>query len=408
MNKQANERILIGVEWKRVEPKVSLDEQNLPTTEEETQQEQQAEEQQQNELSPTTPVIPSEEELNNAVDAEEDNEEEEGEEGDGEGSETAQEDSKINITLQSPTARYLHTCTLLNNNTQLVVFGGYTSSDIMNDTYVLSIEKDEWHEIPVSSSAPSIRYGHSAVEHNSKLYVFGGKNSDSYLNDLYEFDTVSQQWKQIIIQASDENSKLIGRAYHTACAYNDCLYIFGGSDDDTIFNELVQINLTTQQWKQLSAVENYNGPVARDQHSAVVNGNYMYVFGGVSEDVLDDFWQLHFPTLKWSKVKETSLLSSFRPTHRSGHVAGISGKNLIILGGEDPNTFKHFNDIYAFNIPNGEWIQVKQKANFIAAAHSKAAFNSTQNKIYLFGGYNSQMGPIDDFVIGLVKPIRRK
>jgi len=411
----SQERILLGVEWKRVEPSVLLDE--SPSTDESESNnnsivfvEQQQELEQEQTTTTTNAVTPNAAVNTNARLRTDDitaniNDE------------NVDRDKRrhvdVDFILKSPSSRYFHSCSLVNNETELFIFGGYGINSILNDTFLFNIQKEEWKKVEHAENVnvPE-RYGHSTVVYNHKVYVFGGKNSNGYLNDLMVFDCQKRIWDVVAIRPAGKKpndskiNTLSGRAFHTAVVYRDCMYVFGGSDDDTIFNELIKINLQTGHWKQLSSIENYDGPSARDQHSAALYEDTMYIFGGISEDVLCDLWQYHIPTNKWTQVNGRASLSSFKPTERSGHVSGICGQNLIILAGEDPNTMKYYDDIYAFHIPNQEWIQVKQKSASNAMAHARAAF--TQNKIFIFGGYNTQTGPTDDFCIGTVKPIQRQ
>lgn len=41
-----------------------------------------------------------------------------------------------------------------------------------------------------------IRYGHSAVAYKQKVYMWGGRNDESCCNILFCFDTTTHQWSK--------------------------------------------------------------------------------------------------------------------------------------------------------------------------------------------------------------------
>lgn len=325
---------------------------------------------------------------------------------------------------------------LVNNQTELFIFGGYGTENMLKDVYIFNIEREEWRNVPFtimndkgekspssnddSSSTIGARYGHTSVTYRNKVYVFGGKSEmDGYSSDLLEFDISTCQCRSIVLRKSSNNSsesRLAGRALHSAIVDEKAgvMYVYGGSDDDTIYSELLKIDLNKFEWELVApSSSSSQQPSARDQHAAILceNGTKMIIFGGISEDVLSDMWQYHIPSGEWSPVQSRALLSSFRPTERAGHVMCLcmdevsKQETMIIVGGEDPNTAKYYDDIYAYSIGANEWVQMKQKSNFSAASHARSV--AVNNKLFVFGGYSIASGPIDDFCVGTVKPIKR-
>lgn len=74
---------------------------------------------------------------------------------------------------------------------------------------------------------PARRYGHTMVTHDRFLYVFGGTSDSTLSNDLHCYDLESQLWS-VIIPAPDSQCPS-GRLFHAAAVINDSMYVFGGT-----------------------------------------------------------------------------------------------------------------------------------------------------------------------------------
>lgn len=100
-------------------------------------------------------------------------------------------------TLLAPSGshRYLHSAVLLNR--MMLVFGGNTHNDtafstgdkcFSADLLAYDVECDSWQHLSVPSSSPISleRFGHTAVAYNESVYVFGGFNGQM-LSDVVRF-----------------------------------------------------------------------------------------------------------------------------------------------------------------------------------------------------------------------------
>ena len=68
---------------------------------------------------------------------------------------------------------------------------------------------------------------------------------------------------------------------HTACLYNNKIYVFGGLPREPTVrtNEIMALDLSTHSWSKVRATG--QKPESRFQHCAAVDDGYLYVFGGV-------------------------------------------------------------------------------------------------------------------------------
>lgn len=139
--------------------------------------------------------------------------------------------------INSNLARSSHTLNTIGN--KLFIFGGENQPrvPIDNNLLIFDTAQNEWsmHETNKQESQgkldlPSPRLGHAACSLGDKLYVFGGRESvhmgDSSLNDLYEFDMNESKWSKLEPRSDFKPDK---RSYHSMCALDSKLYVFGGN-----------------------------------------------------------------------------------------------------------------------------------------------------------------------------------
>ena len=101
--------------------------------------------------------------------------------------------------------------------------------------------------------------------------------------------------------------------------------IFGGFTEGTRVNSIKQAQLNLPNTVAYQTLHNGSGssasalPIQRNAHTAVANGNSVFVFGGQDEDnnKLGDLWEFNLTTKQWAKI------SSFSGQEfaRSGHTA---------------------------------------------------------------------------------------
>jgi N-acetylneuraminic acid mutarotase len=150
------------------------------------------------------------------------------------------------------------------------------------------------------------------------------------------------------------------RNFHSATKVVDgegveTLYIIGGKDANTFFNDVWRIKLkddqlSTPTWEKLDIVTSgsaKNDLTPRSRHSAVLLNNRIYVFGGVKGG--DDLFSLDLVGNCWIRESTTGRA----PTPRFGHCAAAMGKNMWIYGGS--NAREPLNDLYKFDSVRSNW-----------------------------------------------------
>jgi N-acetylneuraminic acid mutarotase len=107
-------------------------------------------------------------------------------------------------------------------------------------------------------------------------------NADCVFNDLWEFDTRRNKWR--IIETSGEEPT--GRCAHACVSIENTLYVIGGMSPvgPTVFNTVYTIDLGNSKidLESFEWSKNENDDAQRLDHSAVVIGDEIHVFGGMN------------------------------------------------------------------------------------------------------------------------------
>ena len=152
-------------------------------------------------------------------------------------------------------------------------FGGYCTGDNYKDAsmpidiFVLNTQNLRWATIPKPESCteenswPFQRYGHTVVAHEQCVYLFGGRNDEATCNILFKFDTTTREWSKPHVTGD----KPFPRDGHTASVINGHMYVFGGYEESQYrFGlDVYRLNLTTFVWEMLNISSQTDTPCFR-------------------------------------------------------------------------------------------------------------------------------------------------
>ena len=145
-------------------------------------------------------------------------------------------------------------------------------------SFIFSPAQSSVSSIPPTGTPPRIRAFSSLTTVDYKLYTFGGIDKDQALtNEVQEFDLSTNQWRALqsvsqLVPSPRQGSILV--------SYLGFLYVFGGSDQSGIREELWQFTVASGSWTLLAL--KHTGPIARYNAGYALVGNLLYVFGGVT------------------------------------------------------------------------------------------------------------------------------
>jgi hypothetical protein len=119
---------------------------------------------------------------------------------------------------------------------QMHVVGGCQGKyDSIEDAYSIDltqlIEKDDvtclrWNKLPLKNAGLLKRWGHACVVKEDKAYVFGGRTGSKDLQNLVEINLVTNECNEIIINGSLPR----GRRRPGLCLRNNTIFCLSGFD----------------------------------------------------------------------------------------------------------------------------------------------------------------------------------
>lgn len=79
---------------------------------------------------------------------------------------------------------------------RVIIFGGKgQGKSIFKDIHAFDPLTMTWFQGPEGSGSPSARFGHtSSFINNSQMLVFGGYNMDTFFNDVYVLNLQTMCW----------------------------------------------------------------------------------------------------------------------------------------------------------------------------------------------------------------------
>lgn len=182
-----------------------------------------------------------------------------------------------------------------------------------------------WKEVGYNQGCTySARTGHTVVQYNNCVYLFGGTDKSKRQHDLYKLDLKTERWEQLVPTGE------IPARRSGACGavHEDCFYLFGGYDgrDGRYFSDLYVYNFTKNSWTEiLQRSRHYTEdlrevilptPAERTDHTMSYYNGRLYVFGGYDGKArFNDLLAFDLRRRTWTVCGEKS---PFRPSKRFG------------------------------------------------------------------------------------------
>jgi N-acetylneuraminic acid mutarotase len=144
-----------------------------------------------------------------------------------------------------------------------------------------------WYKAPTHGLDHAPLRAHTCTLVATNIYVFGGCDLSSCFNELHVFDADSMSWSRPIVTGQKPPPL---RAM-TATAVKNKIVIFGGGDGPTYYNDVYVYDTCTGKYSK--PVITGEIPCKRRAHTACFYKNGIYVFGGGDGvRALNDVWRL--------------------------------------------------------------------------------------------------------------------
>jgi len=259
----------------------------------------------------------------------------------------------------------------------MVVFGGYSGTGYENSVVSFDFQTGQWQTLVTQGESPSARSAHTAIVVGNSMYVFGGWNGVHCMNDLHELNFETLTWSLICADTSTA-SRMSGSANH-----RHSIHAHPGA----------------------GAINEHAGdlPSARCSHGAVIlpagdgSGPIMYIFGGYAIETandspnkgyLDDLYEFHFGTKRWSKSKTIGQAPSPRSRFRM-----VSYRDsLFLFAGW--NSAKHFSSLHRYSTSTKQWVELPT----VFDTDGIGQFSMIENDgiMYVYSGFSPKAGCRDN------------
>ncbi|KAF0686689.1 Aste57867_21531 [Aphanomyces stellatus] len=272
--------------------------------------------------------------------------------------------------------------TVVSYNSTLYVFGGTDRRRRQQDLFQFDIDSCLWSQVEVNGTLPPRRSGALGVVHENNMYIFGGYDGrdGNYFNDLFYFNFDTRRWSEM---PSASSVRPESRTDHIMVLHETDIYIFGGYNGSSRFNNMYRYELDAKRWRKIDGLGTV--PSGRFGHTGAVHDptHRLVVFGGWDgRDTLDDLHQYDFTTNTWSPMPT----SGRSPPHRYRHTAVIFGDSMFVFGGVD-KAHSRFNDLQRLDLATNTWTEV-YTTGYIPSSRTFHRAVVVSSRMYLLGGYD--------------------
>lgn len=239
----------------------------------------------------------------------------------------------------------------------------------------------------------------------SNIYIFGGCDSRTCFNELYVLDADSYHWSCPLVVGELP----VPLRAMTCTAIGKNLIIFGGGDGPAYYNDVYVLNTVSFRWTK--AKVNGTPPSKRRAHTACLYRSGIYIFGGGDGvRALNDVWRLDVSDvnkMSWKLISAatTPLDESGngvhavdeKPNARGYHTANMVGSKLIIFGGSDGG--ECFRDVWVFDVDTLIWKSVVIPVSYPRLSHTATIVGSY---LFVIGGHDGDQYSNEVLLLNLV------
>ncbi|KAH6933025.1 hypothetical protein HPB50_011568 [Hyalomma asiaticum] len=185
-----------------------------------------------------------------------------------------------------PVPRSAHGAAVYDN--RLWIFAGYDGNARLNDMWCVSLLGDSrtWEEVPQRGDCPPTCCNFPVAVARDSMFVFSGQSGAKITNSLFQFHFKDKYWSRISTEHILRGAPAppTRRYGHTMVAFDRHLYVFGGTADSTLPNDLHCFDLDSQTWSIIQPSQDSEVPSGRLFHAAAVVGEAQYIFGGTVDN----------------------------------------------------------------------------------------------------------------------------
>ena len=273
---------------------------------------------------------------------------------------------------------------------RIILFGGsyYSGSyTFYGDTWSYDVAQAEWTKLTPTGS-PIARFNHAMVYDSDRkeIVVFGGFSYSGRVGDTWVYNIASNKWTNETPDKSPSRRSDPGAAYD---AKNKKVIIFGGyGHDDVMQGDTWAFDMETRTWTQMNPAtrpaKRYGGVMVYDTYTerCLLFGGHMEGDDGSEMGYEKEMWAYDYAADNWEKIPTTT-----KPLARYWHeLAYDPEENRIILFSGSQGGGNDLGDTWIYSCSEVKWMQVSSTVSPSARSQPSMAYDTQTKKTFMFGG----------------------
>jgi len=235
--------------------------------------------------------------------------------------------------VTSPSPRWGHVMSYDSQSDRIILFGGETTPyvyEYSNETWAYDFNTNEWRNAtpPIGPSArrdPAMAYD----SESDRVVLFGGYTPSENLDDTWTYDVDTNTWTEMAPQQRPSARSGHAVAYD---AESDRVILFGGTSGFSPLNETWAYDLNANEWTGMQP--SFVWPPARFNHAMAYDAELdrVVLFGGETDSRYEDgeTWLYDFDLDMWTNATPTT-----GPSARFWHAMAYDTQSarVILFGG---------------------------------------------------------------------------
>lgn len=213
---------------------------------------------------------------------------------------------------------------------------------------------------------------------NDRIMMFGGGNDNDVYDDTWVLNSTTGDWTELVLDSSPVHRSSTVMVYDSA---DEVIILFGGYNGTQWDSDTWIFDCNTETWTEVTPA---HSPYGRGSHAMVydsINDKVLLFSGyGSTGANVADTWSYDYNTNSWEEMNPST---SPGRRYGAGCIFDQANEIMIIFGG---NSQGHYSDTWRYNYATNTWTEFSPTENPGALKWSAMAYDSVNQKSILFGG----------------------